>query len=296
MPVPPKPLAVRLTGLLRDPAGRLSWLKGATLGFALLPLGILWLRWSGDDLGPRPITEAIHVTGLWAIRFLILTLAVTPLRAVLDWGRVVMLRRMLGVTAACWAGAHFLLFWVDKHWDPLMVVSEIALRFYLTIGFAVLLGLATLAWTSTDGWQRRLGARWKRLHRIVYWLAVLALFHYAVQSKADVTNAVFLAGLFAWLMFWRIAPRRWQKKLWPVAAYAAGAAATSAVVEAGWYAVRNRVDPLLVLQANLDLPDGPSPAVWVLVSGLALFALAALRRLGTRRRRAVPPGAAARRA
>lgn len=93
-----------VTGLARDPAGRFSWLKTAVLLFALSHAVVLLLRWQAHDLGPRPITEAIHVTGLWTIRFLLLSLAVTPARAVLDWGRVVMLRRMLGVTAACYAG------------------------------------------------------------------------------------------------------------------------------------------------------------------------------------------------
>jgi sulfoxide reductase heme-binding subunit YedZ len=253
------------------------------------------VRWRFGDLGPRPITEAIHVTGLWAIRFLLLSLAVTPTRAVLDWSRVVMLRRMLGVTAACYAGAHFLLFCVDKHWNSLSVVSEIAQRFYLTVGFVVLMGLLALAWTSTDGWQKRLGADWKRLHRIIYGLGVLALFHYAVQSKADVTDAVFLAGLFAWLIYWRLAPKRWQKKLWPIGIYTLGAGVTAALLEAAWYGVRNHVDPLMVLQANLDFTDGPRPAIAVLICGVGVVVLAAARLRRLRGRRQMP-GTAVRRA
>ncbi len=281
---------MRATAPVRDPAGRFSWLKAAVLVFALSHAVVLLLRWQAHDLGPRPITEAIHVTGLWAVRFLLLSLAVTPARAVLDWGRVVMLRRMLGVTAACYAGAHLMLYALDQQWHWLHVASEIALRFYLTIGFVALLGLTALAVTSTDGWQRRLGARWKRLHRLAYGIAVLALFHYAIQSKADVTGAVLLAGLFAWLMYWRVLKRRWQQKLWPLVPLALGAAATASVIEAGWYAVRNHVDPLLVWSANLDLSYGPRPAVWVLIVGLLLAGVAGLRRW-RRRRGALPRGA-----
>jgi sulfoxide reductase heme-binding subunit YedZ len=282
-------LSWTVTGLVRDPAGRFSWLKTSVLLFAALPAIVLVLRWQAHALGPRPITEAIHVTGLWAVRFLLLTLAVTPARAVLDWGRVVMLRRMLGVTAACFAATHLSLYALDQKWRLLHVASEIALRFYLTIGFIALLGLLLLAVTSTDGWQRRLGARWKRLHRLVYGITGLALFHYALQSKADVTGAVLLAGLFAWLMGWRLLRRRWQQRPWPVLPLSLAAAAAAALIEAAWYAVRNHVDPRLVLGTNLDLSDGPRPAEWVLIAGAMLFAIAVLRRLA--KRRGVPRGA-----
>lgn len=280
---------MRLTGLVRDPAGRFSRLKTAVLLFALLPAAVLLLRWRLHDLGARPITEAIHVTGLWTVRFLLLALAVTPARAVLDWGRVVMLRRMLGVTAACYAGAHLTLYALDQQWKLGHVASEIALRFYLTIGFVALLGLLALAVTSTDGWQRRLGARWKRLHRLAYPIGGLALLHYAIQSKADISGTVFLFGLFAWLMFWRLLRRRWQQKLWPILPLVLGAGVLASVAEAAWYAVRNHVDPRLVWEINFDLAYGPRPAVWVLIVGLALFAVAALRRL--RKRRPMPRGA-----
>lgn len=280
---------MRVTGLVRDPAGRFSWLKTAVLLGVLLPAAVLVLRWRMHDLGARPITEAIHVTGLWTIRLVMITLAVTPARAVLDWGRVVMLRRMLGVAAACYAVAHLTLYALDQNWRLLHVASEIALRFYLTIGFIALLGLLALAVTSTDGWQRRLGRRWKKLHKLVYPIGVLALFHYAIQSKADVTNAVFLAGLFVWLMGWRMMKRRWQQKLWPLLPLALGAGLAASVVEAAWYAVRNHVDPMLVWTANFDLSYGPRPAVWVLIVALGVVALAGLRRL--RKRRALPRGA-----
>jgi sulfoxide reductase heme-binding subunit YedZ len=284
----------RWSAPVRDPAGRFSWIKTGVLLGALAPAVVLALRWHAGALGPRPITEAIHVTGLWAIRFLMITLAVTPARAVLDWPRVVMLRRMLGVTAACYAGAHLTLYAYDQKWNLLKVASEIALRFYLTVGFVTLLGLLALAITSTNGWQRRLGAAWKRLHRIVYVLGVFALYHYAVQSKADVTEPVFVAGLFAWLMYWRREPRRWQGKLWPIPLLTLAAALSAAVAEAAWYALRNHADFMLVLQTNLDFGYGPRPAVVVLFAGGALFLAAALRRLAKRRRR-MPQGAAMRR-
>jgi sulfoxide reductase heme-binding subunit YedZ len=282
-----------ITGVVRDYSGRLSALKIVTLLLLLLPGAMLAAQWITQDLGPRPITEVIHGTGLWAIRFLVIALAVTPARAVLDWSSVVMLRRMIGVAAACYAVAHLTLYCLDQKWDLLKVASEIALRFYLTVGFVTLLGLLALAITSTDGWQKSLGRNWKRLHKIIYVLVVMALFHYAVQSKADVSDAVFLAGLVTWLMLWRVAPRRWQAKLWPLPELALGAGLVAALLEAGWYGVRNGVNVLMVLSANLDVSFGPRPAVDVALAGLAVFAVAALRRLAKRMRRGreVPRGA-----
>jgi sulfoxide reductase heme-binding subunit YedZ len=278
-----------ITGLVRDHSGRLSVLKIITLLLLLWPGVGLLARYFTADLGPRPITELIHGTGLWAIRLLIVTLAVTPARALLDWSRVVLLRRMLGVATACYAGAHLLLFCADHKWNLGMVASEIALRFYLTVGFVTLLGLLALAITSTDGWQKRLGQRWRQLHRLVHGLGILALFHYAVQSKADVTDAMVLAGLFAWLMFWRLLPRRYQAKVWPLPELALAAGLTAALLEAGWYAVRNGINPLAVLSANLDIGYGPRPGVTVALTGLALIVAVAARRLARRRR--MPRGA-----
>jgi methionine sulfoxide reductase heme-binding subunit len=223
-----------------------------------------------------------------------LALAVTPARAVFNWPQVVQLRRILGVTAACYAGAHLIVFFVDKKWDLLTVASEIALRFYLTIGFVTLLGLVALAVTSTDGWQKRLGRNWKRLHKIVFALAVLGLFHYFLQAKADVTSAALAAGFFIWLMLWRQLRKPWQTKLLALLPLAAVAAAATALLEAGWYEAATKLHGWMVLQANWDSDVGLRPAHVVLVCGLAVFLVAAARRLWSRPRRRVPANALAR--
>lgn len=282
-----------LTGVVRDPAGRLSVVKIVVLLLALWPGASLALDWWNHDLGPRPVTEVIHGTGLWAIRFLVITLAVTPTRGLLDIPKVVQLRRMLGVTSACYAVAHLTLFFVDNKWNVLKVVTEIALRFYLTIGFVALCGLLALAMTSTDGWQKSLGRNWKRLHKLVFVIGPLALFHYGIQSKADVSDMVFLSGLFLWLMFWRAVPRRLQSKLWPLPGFALGAGLLAALIETAWYMVRNGVDGWMVLDANLDLTFGPRPAVAVAIVGGLVLLLAALRKLVkfVGKRRQVPSGA-----
>jgi sulfoxide reductase heme-binding subunit YedZ len=274
----------RALAIWRDHGGRFSPLKAATLVLVLLPAANLALGWSLHALGGRPITEVLHGLGDWTVRLLLLTLAVTPARAVLDWPGVVKLRRMLGVTTACYAGAHFLLYCIDQKWLPGTIASEIALRFYLTIGFATLLMLGVLAATSTDGWQKRLGWRWKRLHRLVFVLLPLALLHYFLQSKANVGAAVLATGFACWLMLWRLAPRRWQRRVALLPALAVAAGLATAGIEAAWYGLATGARAWLVLQANLDIAFGPRPAVTVTLCGLALFVAALLRRAWMGRR------------
>lgn len=275
------PLGIR--GWVRDPLGRFSWLKTATLVLVLLPALLLAARTLGGDLGARPLTEATHVTGLWAVRILLVSLMVTPARSVLDTTRVLMLRRMLGVAAACYIVLHAALYVVDQDGDLVHVASEIASRFYLTVGFVAFLGLVTLAVTSTNGWQKRLGRGWKRLHKWVYAFAALGLLHYFFQSKLDVTNAAFAAGVFIWLMLWRLEPRRWQALRWPLPEVAIIAALVTAVMEAGWYAARNGISVARVLESNLNVNYGLHPAGYVLVLGLLVTALAFARPLWRRK-------------
>jgi sulfoxide reductase heme-binding subunit YedZ len=261
----------------RDPAGKFSALKAATLLLVLYPAVMVALRGWFHDLGGRPITEATHITGDWTVRFLMLSLAVTPARAVLNWPRVIILRRLLGVSAALYAGLHLGIYIYDQNFNPFVVVSEIVLRVYLLIGFTALCGLAALAVTSTDGWQRRLRARWKRLHRLVFPAAVLGLLHYYMQSKANVGDAVFYSGVFFWLMLWRALPRAWQARALSLPALALGAAVLTALAEALWYGLATRLSGWRVLEANFG-PD-PRPAALVLLAGAAVLVVALLRRL-----------------
>jgi methionine sulfoxide reductase heme-binding subunit len=168
---------------------------------------------------------------------------------------------------------------LDQKWDLIVVATEIAKRFYLTIGFATLLMLATLAITSTDGWQKRLRRNWKRLHWLIYPAALVALVHFFIQSKLKIGEPAFAAGLFAWLMLWRVLPIRLQKSLLGLALLAVGATLATVVFEATWYALVNGVDPVRVLMANLDLELAPRPAHKVLIAALLVMLAVALRRL-----------------
>ncbi len=254
------------------------WLRLVTLiGLCLPALDLAW-RWYSDDLGARPVTEATHITGDWTVVFLLCSLAMTPARSVFDWMPLVQIRRRIGVAAALYAGLHFLIYVADQKWDLIVVALEIIKRFYLTIGFTALLILTALAITSTNGWQKRLRANWKRLHWLIYPAAVLAILHFYIQSKNNVGEATVAAGLFAWLMLWRWMPARLRTRYLGLAVLAVGATLVAAIFEVGWYSLVKNIDPLRVLSANIDLDLAPRPALKVLTAGLGALLLVAARR------------------
>lgn len=260
-------------------SGRFSPLKAVVLALLVVPAVLLTWRLAMSMLGPRPVTEAIHDTGDWAIRWLLVSLAVTPLRRISGWNKLVLVRRMIGLAALAYALAHFVLYIVDLNFALGRVASEIVLRFYLTIGFIALLGLAVLGATSTDAMIRRLGSRWNSLHKIVYLLAVLGVVHFFIQSKADVYEPTLMAGGLILVLLYRLAHWRRLDVASPVVLVAAAvlAALLTAGVEYLWYAVATGVPPGRVLAANLQFSFSIRPAWWVLAGGLGVALLAAVR-------------------
>jgi sulfoxide reductase heme-binding subunit YedZ len=258
---------------------KIFWLRLATLiGLCVPALELAW-RWYADELGPRPVTVATHATGDWAVIFLMLSLAMTPLRATTDWMPLVHIRRRIGVAAALYAVAHLLIYVLDQKWNLLVVATEILKRFYLTIGFVALLALVALAVTSTNGWQKRLKRNWKRLHWLIYPAALLAIVHFFIQSKVKIGEAAFTAGLFAWLMLWRVLPPRLRTSFAGLMLLAVGATLATVAFEAAWYGLVNGIDPLRVLAANIDPDLAPRPALKVLAASLIFIAIVAARRV-----------------
>jgi methionine sulfoxide reductase heme-binding subunit len=173
--------------------------KPAVFLAALIPLGLLANGAATGGLGPNPIEAITHGTGDWTLRFLLLTLALTPLRALTGWNAVARFRRMLGLFAFFYAVLHLLTYlWLDKFFAWPDIVRDVAKRPFITaglVGFAILVPLAA---TSTAGMIRRLGGRaWKRLHRLAYLAAVAGVVHYWWLVKADVSRPRTYAIVFA---------------------------------------------------------------------------------------------------
>jgi methionine sulfoxide reductase heme-binding subunit len=273
-----------------DRTGRFSPFKCAVLCCVVAPA--IWIAveaWQ-DWLGPRPVTEAIHQSGLWAIRLLAAGLAVTPLRLTSRWLKFNNARRILGVAAAAYALLHFLLYNLDQHFDLPHVAAEIVLRIYLTIGFLTFVGLGVLAATSTDAMIRRLGSqKWDRLHQLVYPLVTLATVHFFMQSKLDVSEPIIMAGIFALLLMHRLVQRT-IGDLGPLglAIFVAMVALATALGEALWYAFSTGAPLAMVLSADLDFSYTIRPVWYVLGSG-GLLVLARLARPLIGAKRARPP-------
>jgi len=181
----------------------------ATL-FVLAAVPAVWLGVDAlrGNLTADPIKEITHRTGWWALTLLMVTLAVTPVRRITGWNRIVKVRRMLGLYAFFYAVLHLLTYVVLDlffAWDILL--EDVAKRPYITVGFTAFLMLLALAITSTRGWIRRLGGRWQRLHRLVYVAALLGVVHFYWQVKADTREPLIYAGILAVLLMARLGVR-----------------------------------------------------------------------------------------
>jgi sulfoxide reductase heme-binding subunit YedZ len=188
------------------------WSKTVLFAACLAPAGML--VWAGlhDGLGANPIEFITHATGDWTLRFLVFTLAVTPLRKLLRWPDLVRFRRMLGLFAFFYGSLHFLTYlWLDKFFDLHEIMKDIGKRPFITIGFAGFALMAPLALTSTKGWIRRLGGkRWQQLHRLVYASAVAGVIHYYWLVKSDVRRPVFYGEMVAALLLFRAGIAVWK--------------------------------------------------------------------------------------
>lgn len=267
-----------------DRRGAFSVLKALVFAGVLAPGLWLVVRALSGTLGPRPMIEINHQAGLWAVRFLLLTLAVTPLRQVWKWPELVFTRRMLGVAVFAYAAIHLVAYAGDLAWDVPKVVSEIFARPYLTIGFAALIMLIPLAATSTNGMMRRLGGlEWRALHKLVYPIAALASVHFFLQSKLGVTEPIVVASLAVWLGLWRIVAARIGEQragsLVVTVALAALVVVATALGEALYYYLKIGVPLSRVLPTNFAWKSGIRPAWIVLGIALAVLAVALIRDL-----------------
>ncbi|HEU4516460.1 MAG TPA: protein-methionine-sulfoxide reductase heme-binding subunit MsrQ [Steroidobacteraceae bacterium] len=167
---------------------------------------------SARALGANPVEKIQDTLGIWGLRLLLLTLAVTPLRVIGGWPKLQLFRRMLGLFAFFYVTLHFAWYlFVDQAFDWRQLVADVAKRPYITAGFTAFLLLLPLAATSTQRAMRRLGRRWGRLHRLVYVAAILGCIHFWWQVKADVREPLVYAAIAAVLLGWRLWRARRRK-------------------------------------------------------------------------------------
>ncbi len=189
----------------------MHWLKRAVFLLCLTPLVWLLALALLGELGANPIEAVIRYLGDWALRLLLLTLVATPLRLLTGWTWPVRLRRMLGLFAFFYAVLHLCSYVVlDQFfaWD--IIWEDIVERPFITMGMLAFLLLLPLALTSSHASMRRLGRHWKRLHRLIYPAAILAVAHFTLMVKADLREPLFYAVILAVLLGLRLlpAPRR----------------------------------------------------------------------------------------
>lgn len=182
-----------------------KWLKVAIFLTCLSPVAILTWRGLHDDLGANPIEFITHATGDWTIRFLVTTLAITPLRRLLSLPRLIRFRRMVGLFAFFYGVLHFITYlWLDKFFDLREIFKDVYKRPFITAGFVGFVLMIPLALTSTAGWIRRLGGRrWQLLHRLVYGSAIAGVVHYYWLVKSDITSPLLYGTLVALLLGYR---------------------------------------------------------------------------------------------
>ena len=174
----------------------------ACLTPALLVLyNALW-----GSLGVNPLETLTNETGIWTLRLLVATIAITPLRWLTKWNPIITFRRMVGLFAFFYGTVHFFIYFLfDRSLQFDGLWEDIALRPYITVGFTAFVLMIPLALTSTTGWIRRLGGhRWNLLHRLVYVSAIGGVLHYWWKVKLDVTNPVIYAAIVSGLLAWRV--------------------------------------------------------------------------------------------
>jgi methionine sulfoxide reductase heme-binding subunit len=181
-------------------------LKPAAFLLCLVPMAWLTFDLLTDRLSANPLADVRNITGTWTLRFLMITLAVTPLRQITGWASLIRFRRMLGLFAFFHGFLHFITYvWLDQEflWDE--IAKDIVMRPYITLGVTSFVLMIPLALTSTRKWIRRLGGkRWQMLHRLIYVSAAAGVIHYLWLVKSDIQRPVLYGALLAVLLGMRV--------------------------------------------------------------------------------------------
>jgi methionine sulfoxide reductase heme-binding subunit len=259
----------------RDAKREFSWLKASV--FALMFAPAIWLVYQvgAEQLGPVPLGGMTYWSGVWATAILLLALAITPAATILRWRRLIVARRMIGVTALAYSIAHIIIYFALRLWNFASIAHEMATRLSLILATVATIGLLALGATSVDAAVARMGAKgWQRLHNTIYVVAALALVHFLL-SPDIYPEQYLLSGMFFWLMVWRVLNARGQgRDARALALLAVAACLFTASLEALWIWAYHGYAPAATLRNNFTLDLGIAPAWQVLALGLLVAAAA----------------------
>jgi sulfoxide reductase heme-binding subunit YedZ len=234
---------------------------------------------AAGEFGPVPLGGMTYWSGVWATALLLLALAITPASTIFRWGRLVIVRRMIGVTALAYTVAHLFIYFALRFWNFASIAHEMLTRLSLILASIATAGLIVLGATSFDAAVRRMELqRWKRLHDTVYVLTGLALVHYLLSPDVYAEQYL-LSGLFFWLMGWRLLKRRGMATgAAALAALAAASCLFTMLLETVWLWAYQDYGLMESLIGNFTFADDVPPAWKVLTLGVLAAAAGAVRR------------------
>ena len=260
----------------RDRRGRVSALKAVCFVLLIYPAGWMLVHWQAG-IWPALFPKALltYWSGVWAMVVLLVTLAVTPIRKIFGWSRLMQIRRMLGVAALIYSAAHLVIYFWLRSWDAPFILNETLTRLSLLIATFALLGLIVLGATSLDHVIRRMGAaRWARLHRWTYALTGLALLHFLLSPGSTSGLPFLMFGVYVWLMGWRwLAARGRGLGLAALCGLGVSTVLITVATEALLPFVLTGQSPSDALTLNFSLAAG-LPALWSLTITVAAVPVA----------------------
>jgi sulfoxide reductase heme-binding subunit YedZ len=238
------------------------------------------------EFGPIPRGPMTYWSGVWATAILLLALAITPTLMIFRLHQLIIVRRMIGVTALVYTITHVIIYFALRLWDFAFIANEMVTRLSLIVATVSTIGLIPLGATSLDAAVLRMGPKsWQRLHNTVYVVTALALIHYLL-SPGIFSEQYLMSGMFFWLMVWRALRNRGQgTSAMALAMLAAASSLFTALLEAGWIWAYHGYEPIRTLVDNFTLIFGISPAWKILVLGL-LIAVTAFTQQALRRKAA----------
>jgi methionine sulfoxide reductase heme-binding subunit len=262
----------------QDRKGRFSWLKAGV--FTLMFAPGIWLAYqvASGEFGPVPLGGMTYWSGVGATALLLLALAITPALTIMQWGKLIIVRRMIGVAALAYTIAHIIIYFALRFWDFASIAHEMVTRLSLIMASIATIGLIALGVTSVDAAVRRMGAKgWQQLHNAIYAITALALIHYLLSPDAY-PEQYLMSGIFFWLMGWRMLNRRGRgRDVRALAVLAVSSSLFASILEVGWLWAYHDYEPLYTLGNNFSLVLGISPAWKVLILGFLIVLGAASR-------------------